>query len=137
MKKPAPEHALEFLLAFDGRQHHFSGGCWVKFEIRRTEATKGRPHGLSYSFTLHAPDGTRLLGFDNAHSVPAPGGRYKKRPAAHDHWHRMVGDIGIPYAFVSVEKLLDDFQAAVESALAARGESPDVVQVKERQDSDG
>lgn len=71
MKDRDPEHGLEFLLAFDGRIHHVEGGYWLKFEIKRVEATKERPHGLSYSFTLHAPDGERLVGFDNAHGVPA------------------------------------------------------------------
>lgn len=66
MADRAPEYGLEFLLAFDGRVHHLEEGYWIKFEIERVKATKDRPHGLSYSFTLHAPDGTRLVGFDNA-----------------------------------------------------------------------
>lgn len=44
-------------------------GYWLKFEIKPVTATGTRPHGLSYSFTLHGPDGTRLVGFDNAHEV--------------------------------------------------------------------
>lgn len=28
-----------------------------------------RPHGLSYSLVLRAPDGERLVGYDNAHPV--------------------------------------------------------------------
>jgi hypothetical protein len=31
--------------------------------------TPERPHGLKYSLTLHAEDGARLLGFDNAHRI--------------------------------------------------------------------
>jgi hypothetical protein len=57
----------------------------VKFEIKRIDSTPERPHGLRYSFTLHAPDGGRLVGFDNAHSVAPLGGRYKKKPVAVDH----------------------------------------------------
>jgi hypothetical protein len=57
-----PDHTLEFLLAFDGRIHHLEEGYWIKFEIRRVRASRNRPHGLSYSFTLHAPDGARLVG---------------------------------------------------------------------------
>ena len=63
----APEYGLEFLPAFDGRIHHLEEGYWIKFEIERVKVTKERPHGLYYSFTLHAPDGARLVGFDNAH----------------------------------------------------------------------
>ncbi len=44
-----PEYGLEFLLAFDGRIHHLEEGYWIKCEIERVEATKKRPHGLSYS----------------------------------------------------------------------------------------
>src|SRR5438034_1022203 len=77
MHSRAPEYGLEFLLAFDGRIHHLEEGYWIKFEIERVKPTKGRPHGLSYSFTLHAPDGTRLVGFDNAHGVPVKGSRFK------------------------------------------------------------
>ncbi len=42
-------------------------GHWVKFIAVRTQVTLQRPHGLSYSLTLHAPDGERIVGFDNAH----------------------------------------------------------------------
>ena len=44
-------------------------GHWVKFVAMRVEPTPERPHGLVYSLTLHASDGTRLVGFDNAHSA--------------------------------------------------------------------
>ena len=71
MKGREAEHGLEFLLAFDGRIHHLEAGYRLKFEVKRITASKERPHGLWYSFTLHAPDGKRLVGFDNAHGVPA------------------------------------------------------------------
>jgi hypothetical protein len=70
MTHRASDHGLEFLLAFDGRIHHLEKGHWLKFEIARVMVTTNRPHGLAYPFTLHAPDGTRLVGFDNAHDVP-------------------------------------------------------------------
>jgi hypothetical protein len=57
------DYGLEFLLAFDGRIHHLEDGHWIKFEIKRVEATKERPHGLRYAFTLHAADGKRLVRF--------------------------------------------------------------------------
>lgn len=85
MKKEHPDHTLEFLLAFDGRVHHYADGYHLKFEIRRVAATEERPHGLRYSFTLHGPDGKRLVGFDNAHGVAPLGAKHKKRPQAVDH----------------------------------------------------
>jgi hypothetical protein len=79
-----PEHILEVLLAFDGRRHRCAGGYYAKFEIKRVVPTRQRPHGLRYSLTLHDPAGTRLVGFGNAHGVPATGSRFSERPAA-DH----------------------------------------------------
>jgi len=127
-----PDHTLEFLLAFDGRIHHLEEGYWIKFEIKTAEPTKERPHGLSYSFTLHAPDGTRLVGFDNAHGVPAPGSRFRKRPPASDHWHRTETDPGKPYAFKDADTLLQDFLREVRRVLNERGISEAVVRVEER-----
>ena len=127
-----PEYGLEFLLAFDFRIHHLDEGYWIKFEIERVKPTKGRPHGLSYSFTLHAPDGTRLVGFDNAHDVPAPGSRFKKRPLASDHWHRTETDAGKPYAFKDANTLVQDFFREVRRVLNERGISEAVVRVEER-----
>ena len=121
MYNQAPEYGLEFLLAFDERIHHLEEGYWLKFEIGRVTATTNRPHGLSYSFTLHAPDGTRLVGFDNAHDVPIRGSRFKRRNESADHWHRTEKDLGRPYEFKDAETLLDDFFDEVERVLRDRG----------------
>jgi hypothetical protein len=132
MADSPPDHTLEFLLAFDGRIHHLEEGYWIKFEIKKVEATKARPHGLSYSFTLHAPDGTRLVGFDNAHGVPALGSRFAKRSSGSDHWHRTEADPGRPYTFKDADTLLQDFFREVRRVLDERGISDAVVQVEER-----
>lgn len=132
MADSPPDHTLEFLLAFDGRIHHLEEGYWIKFEIKKVEATQTRPHGLSYSFTLHAPDGARLVGFDNAHNVPALGSRFRKRSPANDHWHRTGNDPGRPYAFKDADLLLQDFFHEVRRVLNERGISETVVRVEER-----
>lgn len=131
MTKAGTDHTLEFLLAFDGRRHFFEDGSFVKLEIKQGPPTKKRPHGLKYSFSLHDPEGQRLLGYDNAHPVKAPSGR-KARTVAADHWHRVPGDKGVPYKFESAEKLLDDFFDEVEKVLAERGVNTEVVKVTER-----
>jgi hypothetical protein len=125
------EHGLEFLLAFDGRIHHLEEGYWIKFEIRRIAATEERPHGLSYSFTLHAPDGTRLVGFDNAHNVPAAGSRFRRQSKSTDHWHRTDKDPGRPYEFKNAETLIDDFFNEVERVLGEYGIGTTVISVTE------
>jgi hypothetical protein len=116
-----PDYGLEFLLDFDGRIHHLEKGYWLKFEIKRGTSTKNRPHGLSYSFTLHAPDGTRLVGFDNAHAVSPRGSRFNPQPQETDHWHRTENDPGRPYAFEDAERLVIDFFQEVERVLKERG----------------
>lgn len=126
MKKTA-EHTLEYLLAFDGRQHWYEGGYFAKFEIRRVPADRERPHGLKYSFTLHAPDGTRLVGFDNAHAVPPRGSRFKRRASAVDHWHRTSSDPGRRYLFKDAATLIDDFFDEIERVLTERGVPFEVV----------
>ena len=126
------DHTLAFLLDFDGRIHDLEQGYWLKFEIKRVDETPVRPHGLSYSFTLHGPDGNRLLGFDNAHPVPAMG-RSAKRPIASDHWHRTVNDKGQPYRFVDADTLLADFFAEVRRVLAEHGVSETVVGTRDNE----
>jgi hypothetical protein len=131
-----PEHELAYLLDFDDTQFLFEEGYWVKLEVRRTDPTPQRPHGLSYSFTLHDSDGQRLLGFDNAHSVPPSGGRYKAKPVAHDHWHRNEKDEGRPYQFESAFDLVQDFLNEVERVLGERGVSAVMVDTKDQTDAE-
>ncbi|MSO93379.1 MAG: hypothetical protein EXQ86_08275 [Rhodospirillales bacterium] len=131
MEGDEPDYGLEFLLAFDGRVHHLEQGYWIKFAIKRVKAVTQQPHGLSYSFTLHAPDGRRLVGFDNAHKVPAAGSRFRPRPDATDHWHRAEHDQGRPYEFKDAETLIDDFFNEVERVLRERGVGTAVVGVEE------
>jgi hypothetical protein len=121
------EHTLEFLLGFDGRIHHLEQGYWLKFEIKRVEATPERPHGLRYAFTLHDPDGNRLMGFDNAHGVPPLGSRYRQADVEHDHWHRTADDSGRPYVFTTADQLIADFFAEVTRVLAEHGIDDTVV----------
>jgi hypothetical protein len=125
------DYGLEFLLAFDGRIHHLEEGYRIKFEIKRVKPTKERPHGLSYSLTLHASDGTRLVGFDNAHSVPVAGSRFRRSPEARDHWHRTEDDPGRPYAYKDADALLQDFFREARRILAERGSTDVVVKVED------
>jgi hypothetical protein len=131
MTKKGAEHTLEFLLAFNGHIHSYAGGYWLKFEIMKVKSSEERPHGLSYSFTLHGPDNRRLIGFDNAHNVPAKGSRLKKRPKAMDHWHRTETDEGRPYEFKDAETLIDDFFDEVERVLKEHDIPFETVEAKE------
>jgi len=126
-----PEHTLEWLLDYDGRRHFFVSGHFLKFEIRLIEQSAQVPHGIAYSFTFHDPEGTRLLGFDNAHPVPHKGGSFVKAKPEADHWHRTINDEGRPYTFISVEQLIEDFFTEVEKQCESLGISTEVVDEKE------
>ena len=60
---------LDVLLDLDGQVLvvDSDGGHWVRFVVTRVEVSSRKPHGIDYSLTLHAADGQRLVGFDNAH----------------------------------------------------------------------
>src|SRR5262245_20234081 len=120
-KKPeVVDHGLELLLDYDGRVHYLDGGYCMKFKISRTETTSERPHGLSYSFTLHDEYNHRVLGYDNAHA-PQSQGKKGKGAKVHDHWHRDENDKGRPYEFVDAATLLKDFFDECERVLEGRG----------------
>lgn len=70
---------------------------------------------------MHDPDGKRILGFDNAHSVSHAGSKFIKGPIEADHWHRDETDEGRPYKFVDAATLLVDFFDAVEKKATELG----------------
>jgi hypothetical protein len=124
MAKPAPDPSLDDLLALDGVVLVVDpvGEHWVKFVARRVEPSTERPHGLSYSLTLHAADGERLVGFDNAHAVRAGRGSARKRQITHDHKHRR--HTSGPYEYKDAATLLADFWAEVDAVLKEKGVFP-------------
>jgi hypothetical protein len=94
----------------------------VKFVVKEIAPTPQRPHGLSYSLTLHDSLGERLVGFDNAHPVhgtKGPGGKKARKP---DHRHRLR--TVKPYDYKDAAVLLGDFWAAVDKVLRERGIRP-------------
>jgi len=105
--------SLDDLLLLDGQVLVIDpdGGLWVKFVVRRVPAIPEKPHGLDYSLTLHAANGERLVGFDNAH--PVGGGRRASRPNDHRHRLKTVQ----PYEYRTAADLLADFWAEVDAVL--------------------
>ena len=113
---------LDTLLGLRGEKLFVDdAGHWVKFVVVRTEATPERPHGLSYSLTLHAPDGARLVGFDSAHPVRERRGRGGQR-LERDH-RRRLRTIR-PYEYEDAATLIEDFWKAVDQVLRERGSIP-------------
>ena len=97
-------------------------GHWVKFVAVRREVTPERPHGLSYSLTLHGSDGARLVGFDNAHPVRERRGPGTRRREERDHRHRLR--TVHPYEYRDAATLLEDFWKEVDEVLRERGSLP-------------
>ena len=96
----SPATGLEYLLGLDGNiEVQNDAGYWVKMEVANVPVTAERPHGIRYSLTLHAPDNTRLIGFDNAHGVKPVGSRFKH--------------VGKRFAY----QLVSDFYAEVDRVL--------------------
>jgi len=98
---------LETLLNLDGEIYPMAKGYWVKFEARKIVATPERPHGLSYSITLHDRNNTRILGYDNAHAVKLKRKGFSARKISWDHVHKM--EKVTEYEFTSAGQLLEDF----------------------------
>jgi hypothetical protein len=113
------DRSLDVLLDLDGQVLVVDPeqNYWVRFVVTRVPASAGKPHGLDYSLTLHGPDGERLVGFDNAHSVvrQAQGG-----PQDHQHRLRTIR----PYDYQDAVTLLADFWTVVDVVLRERGVIP-------------
>ena len=123
MKGSEHDRSLDTLLDLHGQTLFIDEvGHWVKFLVRRTEVTAEQPHGLSYSLTLHAPDGTRLVGFDNAHPVRDRRGPGKEKGRENDHRHRLRTIR--PYDYMDAATLLEDFWKEVDSVLKEKGSIP-------------
>ena len=66
--KCAQEDAtLQILLNLDGFQHTGEDGCRVEINAQRVNPTSYRPYGIKYRLVLLDPNGTRVIGYDNAH----------------------------------------------------------------------
>ena len=113
------DEGLERLLDLDGFVAEVGGGFWVKIVAQRVPTDDSRPHGVSYTLTLHDPSGRRVFGIDNAHSVRLTSGPAGRSSSVRDHLHRR-GSVRI-YSYRSAGGLLDDFWREVEAILKAEG----------------
>lgn len=118
------EWSLRTLLDLNGEIHEISGGYWYKIVAHKVPPTPALPHGISYSLTLHAPDGPRLFGIDNAHAPKVTGerngpGRVRRVEFDHQHSGERVGY----YEYVSAVDLLADFFEKVDAILREKGVS--------------
>jgi hypothetical protein len=113
------DEGLDRLLDLDGFLAEVGGGFWVKIVVQRVPSDEHRPHGVSYTLTLHDPTGQRVFGIDNAHVVRANRGPAGRSSAARDHLHR--GESTRPYAYRDADTLMDDFWREVDAILKKEG----------------
>jgi hypothetical protein len=123
MKGKKRDVGLDNLLDLNGQIFVIDpyGKLWVKFSVKQVAPTPEKPHGLSYSLTLHDEAGNRLVGFDNAHpaqSGTGPGAK-ARRNKEFDHKHQEQK--AKPYQYKSAEILLGDFWSEVDKVLKKRG----------------
>jgi Family of unknown function (DUF6516) len=121
MREPDRDPGIEVLLDLDGQVLvvDAKGRYWVRFSVKRVSSSPERPQGLKYSLTLHGPDGSRLVGFDNAHPVRESHGPGGKARGPLDHKHRMATVRS--YRFKDAATLLEDFWAEVDKLLREKG----------------
>ena len=105
------DNTIQNLLELDGERFLLDEklGLWVKFEVLKVTPSQKRPHGIKYSLSLHDRKNSRIMGFDNAHSVD---GNH-----TYDHWHRSNNDSGRIYHYQNAAKLLTDFWEEVDKIL--------------------
>jgi hypothetical protein len=115
---PRREPGFETLLDLDGCILEQDGGFWIKVEAKRIDPSPAVPHGIRYSLTLHDQQGTRVIGYDNAHPVKRPG-RFRAAASGlpHDHRHRASARRVVPYEFESPQQLLVDFFAEADRVI--------------------
>lgn len=112
------DEGLERLLDLDGFLAEVGGGFWVKI-VAHLVPDDARPHGVSYTLTLHDRAGRRVFGIDNAHSVRLTSGPAGRSSSVRDHLHR-GGSVRI-YVYRDAETLLEDFWQEVEAILKREG----------------
>jgi hypothetical protein len=111
----SPDIGLQTLLELDGSVLEQESGFWVKVEARQVPVSEHTPHRIRYSLTLHDKYGTRVLGYDNAHAVKPPKKfKFAGQRLPYDHRHGSSSDKGVPYAFESAQRLLEDFFSEVD-----------------------
>jgi len=106
----------------DGQRGEIGGSYWFKIEAHAVPPSPTVPHGVKYSLTLHAVDGPRIFGIDNAHAPKVTGERRgpgRVRRVEFDHQH--LGQKVTFYEYVSATDLLADFFNKIDAILTDKG----------------
>lgn len=108
---------LDTLLSMDGVVRVYPNKYWWKIKAHLVDPSEQRPHGISYSFTLHDNKNTRIFGMDNKHVPKNRRKGYHGRIIEFDHVHEDKNDKGTAYAFINAETLMSDFLLKVKEIM--------------------
>jgi hypothetical protein len=109
---------LSTLLDLAGHVLDQEDGYWIKIEAWQVNASEDVPHGIRDALTLHSPNGSRILGYDNAHAVQSQRGfKFAGQRLPFDHKHRQAADLGVPCVFGGAHQLLEDYFAESDRVL--------------------
>jgi Family of unknown function (DUF6516) len=106
------DYIREFFLSVNGFRFFYDDRSWYKVEIVSVPMTGTHPGGISYSLAYFDAENVCRVRFDNAHPVRLKG---RGGPLAFDHWHRFADGQLVPYSFVDLATLFEDFFRAVEA----------------------
>jgi len=103
------DETLQALLNMDGFEHTGDDKFRIEINAHKVRPTPYRPYGVKYRLVLLDPNGTRIVGYDNAHrhKIKTKRKKYGARRITWDHKHN-VEEISI-YEFESASQLLTDF----------------------------
>jgi hypothetical protein len=106
------DYIKEFFLNVDGFRVFYEDGSWYKIEIAEVPITDTHPGGVSYSLAYFDAANVCRVRFDNTHRARSRG---RGVFMAFDHWHRFSRGELVPYSFVDLPTLFEDFFRAVEA----------------------
>jgi Family of unknown function (DUF6516) len=106
------DYIKEFFLSADGIRYFYEDGSWIKIDIADVPVTDAQPGGVSYSLAYLDAANVCRVRFDNAHQVRRKG---RQASRAFDHWHRFANGELVPYQFIDLPTLFEDFFRAIEA----------------------
>jgi hypothetical protein len=106
------DYIKEFFLSADVIRYFYEDGSWIKIDIADVPVTDAQPGGVSYSLAYLDAANVCRVRFDNAHQVRRKG---RQASRAFDHWHRFANGELVPYQFIDLPTLFEDFFRAIEA----------------------
>jgi hypothetical protein len=115
------DYIKEFFLSLNDFRANYPDGSFYEFKMVEVPVSETHPGGVTYSLIYVDAGGTCRVRFDNAHAVSTKG---RGSASTFDHWHRFSGGELVPYPFIDLPTLFEDFYRALEAHLDPVYRSP-------------